>query len=490
MDEQVIAYLKSKSLSVITNEDIATKMEVWKQWYKGCVDKFHKYKVYSGKKKLEMERKTLNLPAKVCQRWADVLLNEKVEINVQDEYTQAKLNHLLKQVNFRVRGNNLLETAFALGGGFLIQYWDGEKTNQKYVTQEFMYPITYDSGRLTEAAFASTKTIDGKTYVYLETHLKDPTTGLYTVDNALLKTNDAKLGGASGVSGLVEVDAQFYAEHGIIPKWETQSITPLFQRIAPNVANRDDFNSPWGTSVFSGAVDIFASCDAIYDSFYKEFLLGKKRIFVTDGVANLNYVKNGDEVDTVEVFDPNDEVFYRIPDMDEGVPPIQPVDMALRVGDHATAIQTQLNLLSQTVGFGSDGFKWDLGGVTTATQVISQNSEMFRTIKKHEAMLEDAIIDMARGLLYVEAVFGGDGAIKLDAEITVDFDDSIIEDTAEIKRQAMLELNVGLISKAEYYRQVYKLGEQQDLEYEAKMLTEIVAEMQAIPVQEEPEPEV
>ena len=487
MDQQVIAYLKSKSLSVISNEDIATKMEVWRQWYKGCVDKFHKYKVYSGKRDIELERKTLNLPVKVCQRWADLLLNEKVEINASDEYTQEKLNHLLKQVNFKVRGNNLLETAFALGGGFLIQYWDGEKTNQKYITQEYMYPITYDSGRLIEAAFASQKTIDGKTYVYLETHLKDENTGAYVVDNALLKSNDEKFGDGGG---LVEVEESFYEAHGIIPKWETGSVTPLFQRIAPNIANRDDFNSPWGTSVFSGAVDIFASCDAIYDSFYKEFLLGKKRIFVTDGVANVNYEKVGDEVLTVQVFNPLDEVFYRIPEMDDGTPPIQPVDMALRVGDHSTALQTQLNLLSQAVGFGSDGFKWDVGGVTTATKVISQNSEMFRTIKKHEAMLEDTLIDMAKGLLYVEAVFGGDKAIKLDAEITVDFDDSIIEDTAEIKRQAMLELNVGLISMTEYYRQVYKLSNEQAEEYAKKMLAERVAEMQAIPVQEEPEPEV
>ena len=487
MDEQVIAYLKSKSLSVITNEDIATKMEVWKQWYKGFVDKFHKYKVYSGKKQLEVERKTLNLPAKVCQRWADLLLNEKVEINASDEYTQIKLNHLLKQVNFKVRCNNLLETAFAVGGGFLIQYWDGEKTNQKYITQEFMYPITYDSGRLTEAAFASQKTIDGKAYVYLETHLKDPKTGAYVVDNALLKTSDIK---GKDMGGLVEVEPSFYEEHGIIPKWETHSVNPLFQRIAPNVANRDDFNSPWGTSVFSGAVDIFASCDVIYDSLYKEFLLGKKRIFVTDGVANINYVKNGDNVEQVEVFDPNDEVFYRIPEMDDGTPPIQPVDMVLRVAEHSTALQTQLNLLSQSVGFGSDGFKWDVGGVTTATQVISQNSEMFRTIKKHEAMLEAAIIDMARGLLYIEAEFAQDKAINLDAEITVSFDDSIIEDTAEVKRQAMLEMNVGLISMAEYYRQVYKLGDQQAQEYAQKMLAERVAEMQAIPVQEEPDPEV
>ena len=486
MDERVIQYLKSKSLTVI-EDDITEKMEVWRQWYKGSVDKFHKYKVYSGKKKLNMDRKTLNLPAKVCQRWADLLLNEKVEINVSDEYTQMKLHDLLHQVNFFVRGNNLLEAAFAMGGGFLIQYWDGEKTNQKYITQEYMYPISYDSGRLTEAAFSSQKVIDGKTYVYLETHLRDDVTGLYTVDNSLLKSNDVK-NGVGG--GLQEVGPEFYEEHGILPKWETGSSTPLFQMIRPNVANREAFNSPWGTSVYSGALDIFASCDAVYDSFYKEFLLGKKRIFVTDGVANINYVKKGDDVETVEVFDPNDEVFYRIPDQDEGVSPIQPVDMSLRVGDHATALQTQLNILSQSVGFGSNGFKWDEGGVSTATQIISQNSELFRTLKKHETLLRDTLIDMAKGLLFVEATFAGDNAIDLAAEITVDFDDSIIEDTAEIKRQAMLELQCGLISKAEYFRQVYKLGDIQALEYEAKMLQEIIMEMQAIPVQEEPEPEV
>ena len=486
MDQQVIEYLKSKSLTVI-EDNITEKMEIWEQWYKGSVDKFHKYKIYSGKKNLDMERKTLNLPAKVCQKWADLLLNEKVEINAADEYTQAKLNQLLHQTNFRVRGNNLLETAFAMGGGFFIQYWDGEKTNQKYITQEYMYPITYDSGRLIEAAFSSKKVIDGKTYVYLETHLKDKKTGLYTVDNSLLKSNDLKNGMGGG---LQEVSESFYAEHGIIPKWETGSKTPLFQMIRPNVANRESFNSPWGTSVYSGSVDIFASCDAIYDSFYKEFLLGKKRIFVTDGVANINYVKKGDEVETVDVFDPNDEVFYRIPEQDDGVPPIQPVDMALRVGDHVGALQTQLNLLSQSVGFGANGFKWEDGGVSTATQIISENSEMFRTLKKHEALLKDTIIDMARGLLYVEASFTGDMAIKLDADISVDFDDSIIEDTAEVKRQALMELNVGLISKAEYFRRVYKLTDQQALEYEAKMLQEMIAEMQALPVMEEPEPEV
>jgi hypothetical protein len=39
----------------------------------------------------------------------------------------------------------------------------------------------------------------------------------------------------------------------------------------------------------------------------------------------------------------------------------------------------------------------------------------------------------------------------IDDEITIDFDDSIIEDKGEIKRQALLEYNAGLIDKVEYF---------------------------------------
>ena len=165
MDNQVIEFLRGKGLNVI-NENIDQKLETWKAWYKGYVDGFHKYNVYGGKEKHQLKRRTLNMAARVCQDWANKLLNEKVEITVSDEYTQEVLNQLVKQVNFYVRGNNLIEAAFALGGGFFIQYWDGEKVNQKYVLQDMMYPITFDSGVITEAAFSSEKTIKGKKYVY------------------------------------------------------------------------------------------------------------------------------------------------------------------------------------------------------------------------------------------------------------------------------------------------------------------------------------
>ena len=461
MNKSVINFLKSKNVNVI-DEDIKFKLDVWEQWYKGKVDKFHDYKVYQGKKKLKQERKSLNMALRVCQRWADLILNEKVEINIEDEYTNEVAQKLLKQVNFYVKGNNLVERAFALGKGFFIQYWDGEKTNQKYISQEYFYPISFENGKLTECGFSSEKVIDNKKYIYLETHtLNDKKE--YVIDNFLLQMQDKEL---------VEVDQQFYLDHKIQQKIETYRTEPLFQPIGPNVANRDNFDSAFGTSVFSGAVDIFKTTDVIYDGYYKEFLLGKKRIFVPDGVSNLNYIQDSTtgETQSVQVFDPNDEVFYRLPEFEDGSQPIIESNMDLRVDAYDKGLQTQLNLISQQCGFGDSGFTWEQGNVSTATQIISENSEMYRTLKKHELLFKPSIIDMVKGLLYIESTFNGDKGIKLDVDITVDFDDSIIEDKAEIKRQALLELNVGLIDPIQYYIDVYKMTEEQAIEYRKKLL--------------------
>ena len=475
MNKNIVDYLKGQNIKVI-EEDIESKLDCWKQWYIGKVDGFHEYAIFNGKKKNKKRRKTLNMPALICHDWADLLLNERVCITVDDDYTQEKLNVLLKQVNFYVKGNNLIEYSYGIGGGFFVEFWDGTKTNEDYIGQDMAYPITFDTGRITEIAFASKKTIAGKEYTYLQTHLLDDN-GFYVIDNVLLDTKGNRL---------KEVDAEFYEEHGIIPKWETGSKIPLFQMIRPNTANKERFDSAFGTSVFSNAIDAFKSCDAWYDAYYIEIILGKKRIFAKDSVTNYNIDKDTGE--QIPVFDANDDVFYILPgDTEDGKAPIIESNMELRVAALDQALQTQLNVISQLCGFGANGYKWDNGSVSTATQIISENSKMFRTLKKHELVLNDAIVDMARGLLFVEQQFTGDKRIKTDASITVDFDDSIIEDTAEIKRQAMTELNMGLISTAEYFRRVNKLDKEQSEKFVAEMMEEKAKELELSPIVEEPE---
>ena len=296
MDSQVIEFLQSKKISVI-QEDIDSKLKVWEAWYKGHVDGFHTYQIYSGKQKINKKRRTLNMAQRVCQDWADLLLNEKVKITVADKNTPEVLDTLLHQINFFVKGNNLIEAAFAKGGGILIQYFDGKKVNQKYITQDFMYPISFDSGKMTEAAFASEKTIKDKKYFYLETHLMDEN-GNYYIENFLLE---------KGKDSLEEVSESFYKENEIDTIIETDSPFPSFQMIRPNVANKDNFASPFGTSVLSGATDVLEGVDIAYDTYISELVLGRKRIFARDSVTNFHIGKDGE---TVNVFDPNDEVFY------------------------------------------------------------------------------------------------------------------------------------------------------------------------------------
>lgn len=474
MDKSVVNFLKSKSLSTIEVENIDQKIELWKQWYNSKVDGFHNYYVYDGNKKKERTRRTLNMPARACQDWADLLLNEKVEISSNDENTEQAVRKLLQQVNFYVRGNNLIEKAFALGGGFFIPYWDGEKTAQKYITQNFAYPITYDNGRILECAFASNKTIAGKRYTYIEVHTKTDE-GFYVIDSFICESNKR--------GTLREVDASFYDKFNIAQKVITQSKIPLFTQIRPNIANRDVFDSPFGNSIFSGVTDYFAGADLCYDAYINEIKLGKKRIFVDGSVSKMNINPDGS---TSRVFDPNDDVFYSMADLDESGKPILESNMQLRVNELDTALQTQLNLISQGCGFGANGYKWDSGNVSTATQVISENSKMFRTMKKHELLLNEAIINMAKGLLYVEKENNPSAKINLEAELTVDFDDSIIEDTAEIKRQATSELNLGLISKAEYFRKTRKMGEESAKEFVAQMSEEQINEALQMQIAEEP----
>ena len=101
--------------------------------------------------------------------------------------------------------------------------------------------------------------------------------------------------------------------------------------------------------------------------------------------------------------------------------------MNLRTAEHNAGIQDMLNLLSSKCGFGENHYKYDNGNVSTATQIISENSEMFRTIKKHEIILESVLIELCRVLLRMGNAYMNAG-LDENVEITVDFDDSIIED--------------------------------------------------------------
>ena len=79
-----------------------------------------------------------------------------------------------------------------------------------------------------------------------------------------------------------------------------------------------------------------------------------------------------------------------------------------------------LNLLSKKCGLGNDRYQFEAGGVKTATEVISEKSDLYQNLRKHELLLGPAIVDMVKALAFL------DGAPKPDVQVS--FDDSIIND--------------------------------------------------------------
>ena len=220
---------------------------------------------------------------------------------------------------------------------------------------------------------------------------------------------------------------------------ETKSPTPLFQIIRPNIANNFAPDCPLGISVYANALDQLEGLDLVYDSYCNEFRLGKKRITVPVTMARMAMEEDGS---VTPVFDDNDTEFYAIPSVDQGENKIEEHNMELRYEAHEAGVQTALNLLSFKCGMGRDRYNFKDGEVKTATEVVSEKSDLFQSLKKHELLLEGALIGMTQAV----AELLGLG----EQEVTVNFDDSIIEDTGAEKLRFLQEIRDGVRQKWEY----------------------------------------
>ena len=158
-------------------------------------------------------------------------------------------------------------------------------------------------------------------------------------------------------------------------------------------------------------------------------------------------------------FDPEDISIYRMPKGFDKDSMIQHSSEDLRTDKLQDDVQFQLNILSSKVGFGQQRYKFNQGQIQTATEVISENSDMYRTIKKHEQVLENSLKTIIKALAYASSTFAN---YNINAEtITIDFDDSIIEDKGAEQARASIEVGNGTRSKRSYMKNIRNMNDEQ-----------------------------
>lgn len=445
----ILEKLKENGYDTIPAE-FYRQIDLWKSWYDGNVRGFHDYRVFNGQKTVQCRRYTMGMGKKVAEDWANLLLNEKVKITLDGQKEQDFFDFVCKDNNFFVKANEMQEMKAGLGtvayvprvinvqfGGFIGKI--GRllgigKTAIKidYVTAQNVFPLSWENGQVYECAFTSSVTIKGENYLYLQIH-RVGDDGNYIIENSLYRNNNG---------GLSEVSIR------TIPRFE--KVAPIVYTGSPyrqfvidrlNIANNYDNTLPMGIPAFANAIDQLKGVDIAYDSYVNEFVLGKKRIAIMPQAT--------ETYEGEPVFDPNDVTYYVLPEDPNNKTIIQSIDLTLRTAEHNSGLQDMLNALSSRCGFGENHYRFDNGSVATATQVISENSTMFRTIKKHEIILHDVLEELARIILRL-----GNSVLQMglneDVEISIDFDDSIIEDKQSDFSRDMQLLNAGIMNSWEF----------------------------------------
>jgi len=415
-------------------EGMNMPIDLWMSWYEGKVDSFHEYRQYNGKRVLRRTRKSLSMAKRVCEDWADLLLNEKVEVIAKTKTAQQVLDRVFSENNFKVCANRLVEQAFALGTAAFVEHKTKDGVMIDYVRANMIYPLAFSNGKITECAFASRMMIYGEMHTYVNIHVLEQ--GKYVVKNKLICERTKK-------------EAPLPPD--VAEEFHTGSDVALFQIITPNTANNICPDSPMGISIYGNAIDILEGIDLVYDSYQNEYRLGKKRIVVPLSMAKIEMEQQGD---ILPVFDDNDTEFYAFSGADPEDFSINEINMELRADAHETGLQRNLDLLSDLCGFGSGKYSYQTGRLKTATQIVSEQSDLFRNLKKHELIAESVIKSLVRAVLYLM----GEEYLQ---EITVNFDDSIIDDSETVAKRALSEKEAGIIDAAEYLSRVYKLPREQ-----------------------------
>ncbi len=398
-------------------EYMSEYISMWERMYRSQGEFWDYDDTDQSGRKYKVHRRTIKPFKRVCREWSSLILGEGITIGTEDEECNEFLKTYLHEVGFMRNTQGLIQRAFGIGTAALslqLDFDNGKIQIRRSLAKQIV-PLSWDDDGVYEVALCSQCVIGGKCYDQLQMHILED-------DGYHIKTIYFDDKGEQ-----VTID-------GVIDDYPTGSHNPWFAIIKPALDNDLVDMSPYGVSIYEDAVDALQSVDLAFDTMISEDDLGKMRVFLSDMMFE---VDNG----TAIPFGKNDATLYRnVQDSDGNL--IHEFAPALRTDAQAKIYRLSLQTMGDLCGFGLGYFDIDeTGGLKTATEVASDNSQLMRNLKNHENLLEVALQTIVRAIC--EAQNNIDESKKLEPGIvTVKFDDSIIVDTAAEKAQDLAEVGV------------------------------------------------
>ena len=477
----------------------------WKWVYKGFYNAWHLIAAPTIENPKATRRMAyLNLSKAVCSELAGMVWTDQTEVTVstagielaeneEDPLQKFVRKSALEKNNFGVKMGETIEQAAALGGAALKVWRDvrhdsegrevkgSERLKIGYCMADQFIPTAWDNAEISEAVFISRQAKGGYYYTRLEWHKWDGVT--YTITNELYRADQYRTGSREpqDILGMRVPLAEIYPfldETATVDGIEKT----LFSYFRTPTANNIDDNSPLGVSIYANAMETLHALDICFDSFVREFRLGKKRIIVP--ARMIKTVIDPVSGEPRRYFDATDETYEALSTDDPDSLKIQDNSIELRVDEHVSAMNAFLNIFCLQVGFSSGTFSFDAkSGLKTATEVVSENSKTYKTVKNFQNMIRPAVVRLVENIITVAALYDmktEDGqSVRELAErgytVNVAMDDGITQDRQTNINEGMALVGAGLLSKKTFLTD-QKYGQCLTPEAADKELEQIAAE--------------
>lgn len=471
--------------------DYYSQIETWRQWWKGNVPGVHTRaaKYADGTKKRTIA--SLRMPKRVCEDWANLLLNDRTTFQIADAATaryllgddEQQVGGLLRDLNFWTNANALVEKAFWSGtGAFVLSVENMTVVNGKavpspdvrlrldYDPAPCILPLRLERGIVTEAAFVSECLMDGKPAIYLQTHTGNEKKR--TIRNEWFRVIDSMSG--TPVFSPVEKPPE-----GTVESITVSGSPAWFSLFGPAAAKNIDGGMGLGMSIFSEALDAAQMVDYAFDNYRQDIRLGGKKIFYDRSLCRKWVDKEGTE-HAVPPDAVHRQIFYELPTPEGGID--QPAawreyNPDLRTASNHQAVQDALDMMSFKCKLGCHRYKFDQGTVTTATEYTGSRQDLVQNANKNQIPIETALIGILRAMLWAAKNLLG-APVDPETSISVNWDDSYIVSEAERTSQLREDALAGLVPRCRYLSARYSLSEEEAHQWTAEAKADSQSEEQ------------
>jgi len=427
----------------------------------------------SKRQRRERDRKTINMTKKVANKLASVTFNEKCKIDISNDVAAGFMAQVFEQNDFYKTFRKYLEPMFALGGLAVRPYVDvadGYKIKFSWALADSFFPLASTTGEIKGCAipFRSSK-MEGKTrifYTLLEIH--------EWVDNKVQITNELYRSDKENVIGK-RVPLSYIRED--LSETATVNVSaPLFNYLKPAEFNNINPDSPLGVGVADNAWDTLEQINETYDQFFWEVKMGRRKIAVSDKMMKVTLDNDGRPV---QAFDDDTDLFIALKgEMDETL--LKDLTSDIRAEQYIATINKFFAILEMETGLSSGTFKMDDNGVVkTATEVVSEDSETFRTRADQLINVEDFLKGLIISTLELAAATTGPdskqlftGNIPTYSEIDINFDDGVFTDkTTKLEHYSKM-VDAGLMPRNIAIQRVAEVTEDTAREWQLMMRRE------------------